>query len=158
MIDELDIKITESTHKLTELRGSSLKLLMDCCDFGESVQNGEDEDIDQNGKERDNDQIRKNISFVSVEKEINNWQDHKNNLIDERNQIITNLNRMLVDQITSNSLIDYTTKNVCSQARNQVVVKANEIKMPSNSMKSSSIAPVSNICLSEVYAEEDSSW
>jgi len=111
-IDELDIKITKSTQKLTELRESSLKLLMDWCESGDIVQNGKDEDIDQNGKESDNDKIGKNISFVSVEREINHWQDHKNNLLDERNQIIVNLNRMVVDKITSSSLIDYTTKKL----------------------------------------------
>jgi len=110
-IDEFDIKITKSTQKLTELRGRSLKQLLDWSDARDSVQNGKDEDIDQYGKDSENDEIGRDISFVSVEREINQWQDHKNNLVNERNQLITNLNRMLVDQISSSSSIDYTTKN-----------------------------------------------
>jgi len=114
-IDEIDMKITKSTQKLTELRGRSLKLWMDCSDSDDSVQNGKDEDIDQYGKDSENDEIGKDISFVSVEREINHWEDYKNNLVDELNQCIIDLNRMLVDEISSSSLIDCTTKNECSQ-------------------------------------------
>lgn len=152
-IDELDIKITKSTQKLTELRRRSLKLVKDWSDSGDSVQNGKDDDIDQNGNESDDDHIGKNISFVSVEREINDWQNHKNNLVDERNQIIINMNRMLIDQITSSSPIDYNTKNEFSQERNAPTVKVNDIEMPSN-FKSGSITSARNICLYE-YSEED---
>jgi len=99
-IDGLDVKIHKCMQKLRELRRRSLEIFTDGDDSG---------DCDQKNL--------KNISFVSVEKNINRWQDHKNKLVDERNQIITKLNnKLLMDQITSTPLIKSSTESEFSNA------------------------------------------
>lgn len=91
-IDMLDEKISESTVKLTELRRKSLDLLTD---GGDSDENGN------------------HLAYLNVEREINRLQANKNKLVDERDQIVTELHSKLIDKISSTPLI------ACPIARNR---------------------------------------
>jgi len=106
-IDGLDVKIHKSMQKLRELRKQSLDIFTDGDDSGDSDQKN-----------------LKNISFVSVEKKINRWQDYKNKLADERNQIITKLNYKLMDQITSTPLIESSTESEFSDATSRCLLNS----------------------------------
>jgi len=130
-IDELDAKIQKCTQKLTKLRVRSLDLLTDWIDSGES-QNGKDRDSDQNGEEGNSGIDLKDISFVSLEKEIDRWQDHKNKLVDERSHIITKLNSKLINQINSNSLTASPNQNKFCHAGDALVVTLSDTEMESS--------------------------
>jgi len=141
-IDELDVNIGTSSQKITELRRRSLDLLTGV---------GDSRAYDWNGKK---------LSFVSGEKEIIRWQDHKNKLIDERNQIVVELHSKLFDKMTTTPLIYSPTKSVFPHERDTGFGIASNTEMPRDRMKSSdsitaSISAVSELDLPEgvTYAE-----
>jgi len=135
-IDELDVKICKSTQKLTELRRRSLSILTDGCYSGS---------FDLSGKK---------ISFVSAEKEIIRWQDHKKKLVEERNRIITMLHK-----ITSTPIIYSPKKSEFSRLGDTTKITERDIEIPSNFIRSNSIteslSSVSNLCLTDIIAEAD---
>jgi len=135
-IDELDVKICKSTQKLTELRRRSLNILTGGCYSGA---------FDQSGKK---------FSFVSLEKEIIRWQDHKKKLVEERNRIITKLH-----EIISTPLIYSPTKSELPRLGDTTKITELDFQIPSNSIRSNSIteslSSVSNLCLTDIIAEAD---
>merc|ERR1719221_146934 len=86
-IDKLDSKINESTLKISRLRKKSLDILTDGDESG------------------NNDEDGGTLSFLSVEKEINRLQEHKNTLVGTREILISNLQSKLIDQLTDTPVI-----------------------------------------------------
>jgi len=140
-IDELDVEISKSTQKLTELRGRSLDLLIGEGDSGAYHSNG------------------KKLSFVSGEQEIIRWQDHKNKLVDERNQIVLKLHSKLCDKINTTPLIYSPTKSGFSHIRDTSLATATDTEMKFSGMKSDSMtvsfSTVSNQDLPDIVAEAE---
>jgi len=148
-IDKLDRKISESMVKITELRRKSLDLLTDGGDPGDKDENGE------------------NLSFIAVEKEINLLQEHKNKLVKEREQFVTELHSKLIDRFASAPLITPPTCRIDSQTfesppqisvpvddrdREHALERDSTRVLPvlgpevlSDLMQSSSFSPVSNL-------------
>jgi len=120
-IDELDVNISTSSQKITELRRRSLDLLTGV---------GDSRAYDWNGKK---------LSFVSGEHEIIRWQDHKNKLVDERNEIVVELHSKLFDKMTTTPLIYSPTKSVFPDVRDTGLGIASNTEMPCNHVKSNSI-------------------
>jgi len=140
-IDELDVKIGESTQKLTELRRRSLDLLTSGGDSGA---------FDWNSKK---------LSFVSGEQEINRWQAHKNKLVDERYQITVKLHSKLWDKINASPLTYSPTKSEFLNMTDTSPVTASDTEMTSSRMRSDSITEsISSLSyheLPEIVADVD---
>lgn len=138
-IDIIDNKISQSTQKLSKLRKMSLNLLTD---------------VDYS---TDREQSRKCISYISIEKDINRWQNRKKKLIEEREQIITRFNSKLIQQISSSTL-ESLKKDESPQEGQTIGV---DLGMQSDVMKSDSIAEsfsaLGNICHPKVNSEAEAS-